>query len=65
MAYGRGKPQPKGWHPQVATKHYKAYLDGVDKLATRTEAERLRREREERARTEYAKHAKDKKGEGK
>ncbi len=52
----KGKPQPKGWHPQKATEKWKAYLAAIDKVATDTVDERARRDREEKAKTEYERH---------
>lgn len=64
MASLRGKPQPKGWHPQKATEHWLRYKGALEEAATRSDLERARRDREEKAKTHYAKEAKLKQQEG-
>lgn len=64
MAGLKGKPQPKGWHPQKATKHWLAYKAGLEEHARRSEDERARRDREEKAKTDYAKVARSKQQKG-
>ena len=62
MATLKGKPQPKGWHPQKATEHWIRYKAGLEAAATRSDDQRARRDREEKAKTHYAKEAKAKQG---
>lgn len=50
----RGVPQPKGWHPQKATAKWLAYKEHAEALATRTVAERERRDGQEHRATHYA-----------